>query len=288
MTDVNTDVERLSQNKSFGGWHKQYRHQSAVLNCSMRFAIFLPPQASNDNPVPVLYWLSGLTCTDENVMQKAGAQRLAAELGIAIVAPDTSPRGDSVADDPQGAYDLGLGAGFYLNATQPPWAAHYRMEDYVLQELPALIEALFPVSDKRAISGHSMGGHGALTLALKNPQRFTSVSAFSPISNPSRCPWGIKAFSAYLGNDREQWLAYDSSELMRNSPASAHLPALVDQGLADDFLSNQLHPEALEDAAKASGYPLTLRRHEGYDHSYYFISSFIDDHLRFHARHLFD
>ncbi|TVV42138.1 S-formylglutathione hydrolase [Thalassolituus sp. C2-1] len=286
MTDVNTDVERLSQNKSFGGWHKQYRHQSAVLNCSMRFAIFLPPQASNGNPVPVLYWLSGLTCSDENFMQKAGAQRLAAELGIAIVAPDTSPRGEGVADDPQGAYDLGLGAGFYLNATQPPWAAHYRMEDYVLQELPALIEALFPVSDKRAISGHSMGGHGALTLALKNPQRFTSVSAFSPISNPSRCPWGIKAFSAYLGNDREQWLAYDSSELMRNSPASAHLPALVDQGLADDFLSNQLHPETLEDAAKASGYPLTLRRHEGYDHSYYFISSFIDDHLRFHAQYL--
>lgn len=288
MTDVNTDVERLSQNKSFGGWHKQYRHQSAVLNCSMRFAIFLPPQASNDNPVPVLYWLSGLTCSDENFMQKAGAQRLAAELGIAIVAPDTSPRGDGVADDPQGAYDLGLGAGFYLNATQPPWAAHYRMEDYVLQELPALIEALFPVSDKRAISGHSMGGHGALTLALKNPQRFTSVSAFSPISNPSRCPWGIKAFSAYLGNDREQWLAYDSSELMRNSPQGEHLPALVDQGLADDFLSNQLHPETLEDAAKASGYPLTLRRHEGYDHSYYFISSFIDDHLRFHAQYLAD
>ena len=286
MTDVNTDVERLSQNKSFGGWHKQYRHQSAVLNCSMRFAIFLPPQASNDNPVPVLYWLSGLTCSDENFMQKAGAQRLAAELGIAIVAPDTSPRGEGIADDPQGAYDLGLGAGFYLNATQPPWAAHYRMEDYVLQELPALIEALFPVSDKRAISGHSMGGHGALTLALKNPQRFTSVSAFSPISNPSRCPWGIKAFSAYLGNDREQWLAYDSSELMRNSPHSEHLPALVDQGLADDFLSNQLHPETLEDAAKASGYPLTLRRHEGYDHSYYFISSFIDDHLRFHAQYL--
>lgn len=286
MTDVNTDVERLSQNKSFGGWHKQYRHQSAVLNCSMRFAIFLPPQASNGNPVPVLYWLSGLTCSDENFMQKAGAQRLAAELGIAIVAPDTSPRGEGVADDPQGAYDLGLGAGFYLNATQPPWAAHYRMEDYVLQELPALIEALFPVSDKRAISGHSMGGHGALTLALKNPQRFTSVSAFSPISNPSRCPWGIKAFSAYLGNDREQWLAYDSSELMRNSPQDEHLPALVDQGLADDFLSNQLHPETLEDAAKASGYPLTLRRHEGYDHSYYFISSFIDDHLRFHAQYL--
>jgi S-formylglutathione hydrolase len=286
MTDVNTDVERLSQNKSFGGWHKQYRHQSAVLNCSMRFAIFLPPQASNDNPVPVLYWLSGLTCSDENFMQKAGAQRLAAELGIAIVAPDTSPRGEGVADDPQGAYDLGLGAGFYLNATQPPWAAHYRMEDYVLQELPALIEALFPVSDKRAISGHSMGGHGALTLALKNPQRFTSVSAFSPISNPSRCPWGIKAFSAYLGNDREQWLAYDSSELMRNSPQGEHLPALVDQGLADDFLSNQLHPETLEDAAKASSYPLTLRRHEGYDHSYYFISSFIDDHLRFHAQYL--
>ncbi|WP_295802101.1 S-formylglutathione hydrolase [uncultured Microbulbifer sp.] len=275
-------IENLSSNKSFGGWHKQYRHRSEVLNCDMRFAIYLPPQAAGNRKVPVLYWLSGLTCTDENFMQKAGAHRVAAELGIAIVAPDTSPRGDGVADDD--SYDLGQGAGFYVNATQDPWSRHYRMYDYVLEELPALVESLFPVSDRRAISGHSMGGHGALVLALRNPQRFHSVSAFSPIANPVNCPWGQKAFTAYLGDDAAAWAEYDASLLLRHSDSK--LPALVDQGEADSFLAEQLKPEALEAAAAASGYPLQLRRHEGYDHSYYFIASFIGEHLRFHGAHL--
>ncbi|MBU3016870.1 S-formylglutathione hydrolase [Paraglaciecola agarilytica] len=275
-------IENLSVNKSFAGWHKQYSHQSKTLNCTMRFAIYLPPQISSGSKVPVLYWLSGLTCTDENFMQKAGAQRIAAELGIAIVAPDTSPRGDDVADDE--GYDLGKGAGFYVNATQAPWDRHYQMYDYVVNELPQLIEATFPVSDKRAISGHSMGGHGALTIAMRNPDRYTSVSAFSPISNPLNCPWGEKAFSAYLGKDRATWREYDASELMR--AATQFVPALVDQGASDDFLTEQLKSEALQSAANASGYPLALNLHEGYDHSYYFISSFIEGHLRFHAEHL--
>lgn len=248
----------------------------------MRFAIFLPPQATKETKVPVLYWLSGLTCTDENFMQKAGAQRMAAELGLAIVAPDTSPRGANVADDD--SYDLGQGAGFYVNATQTPWSRHYHMYDYVLNELPKLIEATFPVSDKRSVFGHSMGGHGALVLALCNPDRFQSVSAFSPICNPVNCPWGQKAFAAYLGKDSATWAAFDASLLMRNAQGS--VPALVDQGEADNFLEAQLKPEALVAAAKASGYPLALHRREGYDHSYHFIASFIDDHLRFHAKYL--
>ena len=274
-------VENISRARSFGGWHKQYRHQSQVLNCEMRFAIYLPPQAAS-GPVPVLYWLSGLTCTDENFMQKAGAHRMAAELGIALVAPDTSPRGDDVANDE--AYDLGQGAGFYLNATQQPWAKHYRMEDYVLEELPALIESVFPVTDKRAIAGHSMGGHGALTLALKNPERYTSVSAFSPIVNPTQVPWGEKAFTAYLGDNRESWKAYDSCELIRQ--AQDQLPMLVDQGTDDSFLEEQLKPEHLSLAAEQAGYPVELRMQEGYDHSYYFIASFIGEHLEFHSRYL--
>lgn len=275
-------IENISVNKSFGGWHKQYSHQSKTLNCVMRFAIYLPPQVSNGEKVPVLYWLSGLTCTDENFMQKAGAQRMAAELGIAIVAPDTSPRGEGVADDE--GYDLGMGAGFYVNATQAPWNRHYQMYDYVVNELPTLVEAAFPVSNKRAISGHSMGGHGALTIGMLNPERYSSMSAFSPICNPVNAPWGIKAFSAYLGKDKTLWSAHDASELMRN--ASQFIPAKVDQGGADDFLSEQLMPEALEAAAKVNDYPLVLAVHEGYDHSYYFISSFIEEHLRFHAQHL--
>lgn len=274
-------MENISRNRSFGGWHKQYRHRSQVLNCEMRFAIYLPPQAAA-GPVPVLYWLSGLTCTDENFMQKAGAHRMAAELGIALVAPDTSPRGDDVANDE--GYDLGQGAGFYLNATQEPWAKHYRMEDYVLNELPELIESVFPVTEKRALAGHSMGGHGALTLAMKNPERFCSVSAFSPIVNPVNVPWGEKAFTAYLGNNRESWKAYDSCELIRQ--AKVHLPMLVDQGTEDNFLEEQLKPELLVQAADQSGYPLQLRMQEGYDHSYYFIASFIDEHLQFHSRYL--
>ncbi len=274
-------MENISCQKSFGGWHKRYRHRSTTLNCDMVFAVYLPPQAEQGGKLPVLYWLSGLTCTDENFMQKAGAQRMAAELGLIIVAPDTSPRGEGVADDANGAYDFGLGAGFYVNATQEPFARHYRMYDYVVQELPALIEANFPVSDKRGICGHSMGGHGALICALKNPGRYQSVSAFAPISNPMNCPWGEKALSLYLGEERSRWREWDASVLM--AEASEKLPILVDQGDRDDFLEGQLKPQALQAAAKAAGHPLTLRMQPGYDHSYYFIASFIDDHLRHHA-----
>ena len=274
-------LEIVSSNKSFGGWHKRYRHRSSSLNCDMVFAVYLPPQAEQGATLPVLYWLSGLTCSDENFMQKAGAQRMAAELGLIIVAPDTSPRGEGVADDANGAYDFGLGAGFYVNATQEPFARHYRMYDYVVQELPALIEANFPVSDKRGIAGHSMGGHGALICALKNPGRYQSVSAFSPISNPMNCPWGEKAFALYLGEERSRWREWDASVLI--AEASEKLPILIDQGDRDDFLDGQLKPQALQAAAKAAGHPLTLRMQPGYDHSYYFIASFIDDHLRHHA-----
>ncbi len=277
-------LEMISQEKSFGGWHKQYTHASRVTQCTMRFAIYLPPQASADHKVPVVYWLSGLTCTDENFMQKAGAHRGAAELGVAIVAPDTSPRGEGVPDDADGAYDFGLGAGFYLNATQEPWNKHYRMYDYIVDELPALIEDVFPVTQQRAISGHSMGGHGALTIGLKNPHRYQAISAFSPICNPMNCPWGQKALGYYLGQDRTAWQAYDASVLMRE--CQQQLPTLVDQGEADNFLKEQLLPEALEEAAKASSYPLELRRQEGYDHSYYFIATFIEEHLRFLQKHL--
>jgi S-formylglutathione hydrolase len=275
-------IENLSINKVFGGWHKQYSHFAKTVNCDMRFAIYLPPQASNNNRVPVLYWLSGLTCTDENFMHKAGALRMAAELGIAIVAPDTSPRGAEVANDE--GYDLGQGAGFYVNATQAPWNRHFHMYDYVVNELPELIEATFPVSDKRSIAGHSMGGHGALTIAMLNPERYSAMSAFSPISNPLNCPWGKKAFSTYLGKDKANWIKHDASELMK--VATHFVPAKVDQGLADDFLLEQLKPETLVASAKANNYPLDLNLHEGYDHSYYFIASFIEEHLCFHAEHL--
>jgi S-formylglutathione hydrolase len=278
-------LEIISSAKSFDGWHKQYSHESKSNNCTMRFAIFLPPQTATGEKVPVLYWLSGLTCTDENFMQKAGAFAEAAKLGIAIVAPDTSPRGEGVADDKDGSYDFGLGAGFYVNATQAPFNQHYQMYDYVVNELPALIEANFPVTQQRAISGHSMGGHGALSIALKNSDRYSSVSAFSPITNPINCPWGQKAFNGYLGDDKQDWLQYDSSELMKYSAANKQLPALVDQGDADNFLVEQLMPEALQAAAELSDYPLMLRIQAGYDHSYYFISTFIAEHLRFHSKH---
>ncbi|AHG42158.1 S-formylglutathione hydrolase [Pseudomonas syringae CC1557] len=277
-------LENISCQKSFGGWHKRYKHHSSVLGCDMVFAVYLPPQAEQGGKLPVLYWLSGLTCTDENFMQKAAAHRLAAELGIIIVAPDTSPRGADVADDPDGAWDFGQGAGFYLNATEAPYARHYQMHDYVVKELPALIETHFPASQARSISGHSMGGHGALVCALRNPGRYKSVSAFSPISNPIDCPWGQKAFSRYLGEDRSRWREWDASVLM--SEAAEKLPTLVDQGDRDDFLVNQLKPEALVQAAKTVHYPLTLRMQPGYDHSYFFIASFIEDHLRHHAHAL--
>ena len=247
----------------------------------MQFAIYLPPQVSQGVKVPVLYWLSGLTCSDENFMQKAGAQHIAAELGIAIVAADTSPRGEDVANDD--GYDLGQGAGFYVNATQAPWNKHFHMYDYIVNELPGLIESNFPVTKQRAISGHSMGGHGALMIALKNADRYSSVSAFSPISNPVNCPWGQKAFAAYLGNDKSTWQEFDSSKLMQK--ASAHVPAKVDQGLGDDFLVEQLKPQTLIAAATENNYPLELTQHEGYDHSYYFIASFIEQHLQFHHKH---
>jgi len=275
-------ITNISQSKTFDGLHKQYTHDSSTLNCTMRFAIYLPKSASSTNPLPVLYWLSGLTCTDENFMHKAGAFRMASELGIAIVAPDTSPRGNDVADDD--AYDLGKGAGFYVNATQAPWASHYQMYDYVVHELPAIIQENFPVSDVKSISGHSMGGHGALTIGLKNQNQYCAISAFSPITNPSECPWGQKAFTAYLGSDTQSWKQYDACELLKESKAA--LPILVDQGDADDFLSEQLKPEALLDAAKSSNSNVESRIQAGYDHSYFFVSSFIEDHLRFHAQHL--
>ncbi|MCW3173086.1 S-formylglutathione hydrolase [Shewanella sp. FYR11-62] len=276
-------LEQVSSTKVFGGWLRQFNHQSEVNNCSMRFAIYLPPQAATQK-VPVLYWLSGLTCTDENVMQKSGIQRVAAELGIAIVAPDTSPRGDDVADDPDASYDFGLGAGFYVNANQAPFKSNYQMYSYIVDELPALIEAKFNVNQTRSISGHSMGGHGAITIGLKNSLRYQSISAFSPICNPINCPWGQKAFNGYLGADQTSWAEYDSCELIKKTDAK--IPMLVDQGNADNFLTEQLQSESLKTAANINQYPLTLRMQEGYDHSYYFISSFIEEHLRFHAKYL--
>ena len=275
-------MERIEHRACFGGWQDVYRHRSAVLDCNMHFAIYLPPQAEH-GPVPVLYWLSGLTCTEQNFITKAGAQRYAAEHGIAIVAPDTSPRGEDVADAE--GYDLGKGAGFYVNATQAPWSAHYRMYDYVVEELPALVEANFPVTDRRAVSGHSMGGHGALVVALRNPGRYRSVSAFSPIVAPSKVPWGEKAFTAYLGDDREAWRQYDATALVAGGLAE-RLPLLIEQGGADEFLASELKPELLQRAAEAQGHPLTLNLRPGYDHSYYFIASFIGEHIAHHARAL--
>jgi S-formylglutathione hydrolase len=274
-------LENISCQKSAGGWTKRYRHRSATLGCDMTFSIYLPPQIESGEKLPVLYWLSGLSCTDETFMQKAGAQRVAAELGMVIVTSDTSPRGDDVPGDPDGGWDFGHGAGFYLNATQAPWARHYRMHDYVVHELPALIEASFAVSDKRGISGHSMGGHGALVCALRNPGRYQSLSAFAPICNPMIVPWGEKAFSRYLGEDRSQWREWDASHLLAN--AAERLPILIDQGDRDQFLTVQLKPETLQVAALAAGHQLDLRMQHGYDHSYYFIATFIEDHLRHHA-----
>jgi S-formylglutathione hydrolase len=252
----------------------------------MRFAVFTPPQAQKGR-VPLLYYLAGLTCTEETFMIKAGAQRIAAELGLMLVAPDTSPRGVKIPGDSDN-WDFGVGAGFYVDATQAPWSANYRMYSYVTQELPALIEGNFPADpERRGIFGHSMGGHGALVLALKNPGRYRSISAFAPIAAPKSCPWGQKAFSGYLGPDRGQWSAYDATELMSQvKDAAGRSPILIDQGLADQFLEQQLHPDLFEEACRKVGYPLTLRRQVGYDHSYYFISTFIEDHLRHHARTL--
>jgi S-formylglutathione hydrolase len=268
---------------SFGGLQQVWQHASQVLGCDMKLGVFLPPKEKIGGNTPILYWLSGLTCTEQNFITKAGAQAHAAQHGVIVVAPDTSPRGDIVPNDP--AYDLGQGAGFYLNATQAPWATNFRMEDYVVHELPDLLEAELRAQGwavgKRGVFGHSMGGHGALTLALRHPQRFHSVSAFSPIVAPSQVAWGQKAFAAYLGDDRQQWLAHDAVALI--AQASVRLPIWVDQGEADEFLASQLRPDLLQAACQQAGHPLTLRMQPGHDHSYYFIASFMGDHIAHHA-----
>ena len=283
-------MELLSKTKSFGGWLKRYTHMSDTVKSSMIFAIYLPPQAEHTK-VPVLYWLSGLTCTDENFMQKAGAQAMASELGIAIVCPDTSPRGTNYPGEHDN-YDFGSGAGFYVNATVEPYAKTYRMYDYVVHELPSIIESNFSVSHKKSISGHSMGGHGALICALKNPSMYASVSAFAPISHPAICPWGDKAFRGYLGNNKKTWETWDACLLIAKTAMTKtiknKLPLLIDQGDEDDFIDEQLKPDELVSVCEAHDYPLTLRRHPGYDHSYFFIASFIADHLRYHAKALSD
>jgi len=272
-------MELVEHHASFNGRQEVWKHASHVLGCEMRVGIFLPEAALRGEKRPVLYWLSGLTCTEQNFITKAGAQEHAARHGLIVVAPDTSPRGEAVAND--AGYDLGQGAGFYLNATEPPWAAHFRMQDYVAVELPDLVEARFAASDVRGIFGHSMGGHGALITALRNPGRYRSVSAFSPIAAPTQVPWGQKAFTAYLGENREPWKLWDAVELMRTS--NERLPLLVDQGEADEFLADQLRPELLKAACEAAGHPLTLRLRPGYDHSYYFIATFLADHFAHHA-----
>jgi S-formylglutathione hydrolase len=278
--------ETLSRHHCFGGVAGFHRHDAAETSSPMRFSVYLPPQAER-RKVPALWYLAGLTCTEETFMIKAGAQRVASELGIALIAPDTSPRGVPLPGDSD-SWDFGVGAGFYVDATQAPWSRHYRMYSWITRELPILVEQHFPVdANRQGIFGHSMGGHGALTIGLRNPDRYRSISAFAPISAPMDCPWGQKAFTGYLGSDRDNWRAYDASELLRALPAvTGRPPLLVDQGMADAFLEQQLMPDRLEQACKDSGYPLTLRRHAGYDHGYYFISTFVEDHLRHHARAL--
>ena len=276
-------MERIEAHASHGGRQEVWQHDSAVLACRMKFGIYLPPAALQGERCPVLYWLSGLTCTEQNFITKAGVQEHAARHSLIVVAPDTSPRGEAVANDP--AYDLGQGAGFYLNATQAPWAAHFRMEDYMVQELPALVERRFMTSNRRGLSGHSMGGHGALTLALRHPGRYASVSAFAPIVAPSQVPWGQKAFAAYLGDDRTAWAAHDAVALVATA-REERLPLLVDQGDADEFRDSQLKPQLLQAACERAGHPLTLRLQPGYDHSYYFIASFIGEHVDWHAEAL--
>ena len=268
--------------RCFGGTVSFHEHHSEACDATMRFAVYAPPRAASGR-IPVLYYLAGLTSTEANFMEKAGAQRLASELGLMLVAPDTSPRGLDLPGE-HDDYDLGSGAGFYIDATAEPWSGHYKMYSYVTEELPALVESNFPARrDSQGIFGHSMGGHGALTIALKHPDRYRSVSAFAPISAPTRAPWGKKAFSNYLGPDEESWRKHDASELVRNNPFPDGRTILVDQGMADQFLDEQLYPSVLEEACARAGQPLTLRCHEGYNHGYYFISTFVDDHLRHHA-----
>lgn len=276
-------LEKLSSNRCFDGQQLKYKHHARTLSCDMSFSLYLPP-AAEENDVPLIYWLSGLTCTDDNFVQKAGAQRYAAEHGVAIVCPDTSPRGEDVPDDPDGAFDFGLGAGFYLDATQAPWATHYRMYSYITEELPEILDSMPVLTGRASIMGHSMGGHGALTIALKNPGRYQAVSSFSPVCSPMNCPWGEKALGLYLGEDREAWRQHDACALI--AEAEERLPLLIDQGTEDGFLEEQLKPALLEEACDAAGHPLSLRMREGYDHSYFFIASFIGEHIAHHARAL--
>lgn len=279
-------LETLGTHRSFGGTQFFHRHASRIVGLPMRFALYLPPQAEARR-VPLLVCLAGLTCTEETFTMKAGAQRVAAELGLALLMPDTSPRGANLPGEAE-AWDFGVGAGFYLDATAAPWAAHWRMESWLLDELLPLVQAEAPIeAGAIGITGHSMGGHGALTLALRHPGAFRSVSAFAPICAPMSCPWGVKAFTGYLGEDRSAWAAHDASALMAAAAAPPYPGGiLVDQGLADQFLATQLNPEAFEAACAATGQPLTLRRHAGYDHGYYFVASFVEHHLRHHADRL--
>ncbi len=279
------DIETLSKTNCFGGQIGFYRHRSEVNDCDMQFSVFVPPQATSGK-LPVLTFLSGLTCTEENFMVKSGAQRVAAELGLMLVSPDTSPRGEGVPDDPDGDYDFGLGAGFYVNATESPWSRHYQMYDYITAELPRIVFGHFPGDPERqGLTGHSMGGHGALTIGLRNSDVYKSLSAFAPICTTLHSPWGQKALGYYLGPDRASWQQHDAAEVARTFVnGDAHGKILVDQGMADVFLEEQLKPELLEAACAESGLPIEVRRHDGYDHGYYFISTFIEDHLRHHAK----
>lgn len=282
---VKSKIEVTSSARMFGGQVQFVKHASQACSCDMEFSIFLPEEANGEESLPVLWWLSGLTCTAENFTVKAGAQRYAAEHGIIIVAPDTSPRGEGVADDEN--YDLGQSAGFYVNATREPWSSHFHMYDYIVSELPGLVAANFPVDmERQGIFGHSMGGHGALTIALKNPGRFKSVSAFAPIVAPTQCPWGEKAFEAYLGSDRVAWEQHDATCLVKETKEK--LPTRIDQGDADNFLDEQLKPELFQQACDEVDYPVELRMQAGYDHSYYFIASFMGDHFMHHARALME
>lgn len=277
-------LELISEHACFGGVQRFYQHASQAIGLPMRFSVYLPPQAKAGK-VPVLFYLAGLTCTEETFMIKAGAQRVAAELGIMLVAPDTSPRGAGVAGEADD-WDFGVGAGFYVDATQAPWDRHYRMHSYVLELRETVLREFAADEEKVGIFGHSMGGHGALVMALRHPDLFRSVSAFAPIAAPSQCPWGEKAFSGYLGKDREAWLQYDASALMKNARNPFPAGILIDQGMSDKFLEEQLNPEAFEAACREAGQALELRRHENYDHGYYFISTFIADHLHFHHQRL--
>jgi S-formylglutathione hydrolase len=280
-------LELVSEHACFGGVQRFYKHASGEIGLPMKFSVYLPPQAAGPAKVPALLFLAGLTCTEETFMMKAGAQRLAAELGVALIAPDTSPRGAGVPGESD-SWDFGVGAGFYLDATQAPWATHWRMESWLMRELLPLVTAQLPVDTQRmGVFGHSMGGHGALTLAQRHPGVFKTLSALAPICAPTQCPWGHKAFTGYLGADTGAWKAHDATALMA-AQTQAPYPGgiLIDQGLADKFLAEQLHPHLFEAACQAVGQPLTLRRHAGYDHGYYFIASFMDDHLRFHAQGL--